>query len=95
MAKLSEDEVRDGLAALTDWRREGDEIVRGLECETFPAAIALVGRIADLAEAADHHPDIDIRYTRLRVALTTHDEGGLTQLDLDLAARIDAAAEGG
>ncbi|MEX0663897.1 MAG: 4a-hydroxytetrahydrobiopterin dehydratase [Acidimicrobiia bacterium] len=90
MAKLSDDEVQDGLAALTAWRREGDEIVRDLECETFPAAIALVGRIAELAEAADHHPDIDIRYNRLRVALTSHDAGGLTQRDLNLATRIEA-----
>jgi 4a-hydroxytetrahydrobiopterin dehydratase len=95
VAKLTDDQVRDGLAALAGWRREGEEIVRDLECDTFPGAIDLVGRIAELAEAANHHPDIDIRYNRLRVALTTHDAGGLTQLDLDLAARIDAAAEGG
>jgi 4a-hydroxytetrahydrobiopterin dehydratase len=90
MAKLSDDEVRDGLAALAGWRREGDEIVRDVECETFPATIDLVGHIAELAEAVDHHPDIDIRYNRVRVALTTHDAGGLTRRDLDLAGRIEA-----
>jgi len=92
MAKLSDDEVRAGLNGLQSWRREGDEIVRDFECETFPEAIAFVTRIADLAEAANHHPDIDIRFNKLRIALTSHDSGGLTQRDLDLAGRIDAAA---
>jgi 4a-hydroxytetrahydrobiopterin dehydratase len=89
---LSDDEVRAGLIDLPGWRREGDEIVRDYECPTFPEAIAFVTRIADLAEAADHHPDIDIRYSKLRVALTTHDAGGLTQKDLDLARAIETAA---
>jgi 4a-hydroxytetrahydrobiopterin dehydratase len=93
MAKLSEDEIRDGLSELPGWRREGDEIVRDFELETFPAVVSFVGRIADLAEAANHHPDLDIRYNKLRVALTSHDAGGLTQRDLDLAALIDGAAD--
>ncbi|MCJ7436962.1 MAG: 4a-hydroxytetrahydrobiopterin dehydratase [Acidimicrobiia bacterium] len=93
MAKLTDDEVREALAGLPAWTREGDEIVRTFELPTFPAVIAFVGRIAALAEAADHHPDLDIRYRRLRVALTTHDSGGLTTRDIDLAGRIDAALE--
>ena len=92
MAKLSDGEVQAGLDDLTKWRREGDEIVKDFELETFPAVIDLVVRIADLAEAADHHPDLDIRYNKLRVALTSHDAGGLTARDLALAAEIDAAA---
>ena len=92
MAKLSDGEVQAGLDDLTDWRREGDEIVKDFELETFPAVIDLVVRIADLAEAADHHPDLDIRYNKLHVALTSHDAGGLTARDLALAAEIDAAA---
>lgn len=92
MAKLSEGEVEAGLQDLSGWRREGDEIVKDFELETFPAVIAFVGRIADLAEAADHHPDLDIRYNKLHVALTSHDAGGLTTKDLALAAQIDAAA---
>ena len=93
VAKLSDDDVQAGLDALPGWRREGDEIVRDYELDTFPAVISFGGRIADLAEAADHHPDLDIRYNRLRVALTTHDAGGLTSRDLELAGRIEAAVE--
>ncbi|MSO79526.1 MAG: 4a-hydroxytetrahydrobiopterin dehydratase [Acidimicrobiia bacterium] len=94
MAKLSDDEIRDGLVGLPDWSREGDEIVRNYELDSFPAVIAFVGRIADLAEAADHHPDLDIRYNRLRVALTSHDSGGLTKRDFKLATSIEAALDG-
>ena len=93
MAKLTDDEAREALAGLAEWTREGDEIVRTFELPSFLEVIAFVGRIAALAEAADHHPDLDIRYRRLRVALTTHDSGGLTRLDIDLARRIDAARE--
>lgn len=95
MARLDDDQISAGLAALPGWDREGDEIVRVFELETFPAAIAFVDRIAVLAEAADHHPDLDIRYRRVRVALTTHDAGGLSQLDLDLAGRIQQSAAAG
>ena len=95
MAKLSDDEVRDGLSGLAGWRREGDEIVRDYALESFPAVISFVGRIAELAEAADHHPDLDIRYNKLRVALTSHDSGGLTRRDLELAAQIETAVDGG
>jgi len=90
--RLSDDEVEAALQASDGWAREGDEIVRTYELESFPAVIELVRRIADLAEAADHHPDLDIRYRKLRVALSTHDAGGLTRRDFDLAAQIDAAA---
>jgi 4a-hydroxytetrahydrobiopterin dehydratase len=95
MAKLSDDEVRDGLRGLKGWRREGDEIIREYELESFPAVISFVTRIADLAEAADHHPDLDIRYNKLRVALTSHDAGGLTNRDLKLATNIEAAVDAG
>ena len=91
---LTEDQVQAALTGLPDWGREGDEIVRTYELDSFPAAIAFVGRIADLAEAADHHPDLDIRYRKVRVALTTHDSGGLTVNDFELAAQIDATEEG-
>jgi 4a-hydroxytetrahydrobiopterin dehydratase len=89
---LTDAEVREGLAGLPGWERSGDEIVRTYERASFRDVIDLVGRIADLAEAANHHPDLDIRYSRLRVALSTHSEGGITGKDLALAAQIDAAA---
>ena len=70
--------------------RQGDEIVKTFELPSFPEAIAFVTRIADRAEAANHHPDLDIRYRKVRVALSTHDAGGLTDQDFDLAAEIEA-----
>ena len=91
--KLSDDEIRDGLAQLPGWTRSGDEIVKEYELPTFPAAIDFVVRIADLAEAANHHPDLDIRYRKVRVALSTHDAGGLTAKDLSLAEQIEQVVE--
>lgn len=94
MPKLSDDEVRTELETLAGWDRVADEIVREYELDTFGAVIEAVVRIGARAEAADHHPDLDIRYRRLRVALTTHDQGGITDLDFALAREIDAAVAG-
>jgi len=92
--RLDETELAAGLAALPAWTRDGDMIRRSIETPSFADAIALVTRIGFAAEAADHHPDLDIRWRTVHVALTTHDAGGLSRLDLDLAAAIDAAARG-
>lgn len=89
MAKLSDAEITAGLSALPGWAREGDEIVKTFDCGTFPGAVAFVVRIGFCAEKADHHPDLDVRWKRVRVALTTHDAGGLTGKDLDLAREIE------
>jgi 4a-hydroxytetrahydrobiopterin dehydratase len=89
MAKLSDAEIATGLADLAGWDRVGDEIVKTFDCGTFPGAIAFVVRIGFFAEQADHHPDLDIRWKRVRVALTTHDDGGLTAKDLELAGEIE------
>jgi 4a-hydroxytetrahydrobiopterin dehydratase len=78
MPALPDDQVREQVAALDGWAREGDEIVKTYEAPSFPAAIEFVNRVATLAEAADHHPDLDIRYRKVRVALSTHSEGGIT-----------------
>jgi 4a-hydroxytetrahydrobiopterin dehydratase len=91
-AKLPDSEVSAALAGLSGWSRTGDEIEKTFERPSFPAAIAFVVQIGFLAEAADHHPDLDIRWRRVRVALTTHDADGLTQLDIDLAQRIEEIA---
>ena len=93
MGTLDDDEIREALVALAGWERLGDEIVATFELPTFLEAIAFVDRIAVLAEAADHHPDLDIRYRRVRVALSTHDAGGLTRRDLDLAGQIQGTQE--
>ncbi|MET8704063.1 4a-hydroxytetrahydrobiopterin dehydratase [Kitasatospora sp. NPDC004723] len=89
--RLTEDEITAGLAALPHWRREGDTIVRTADAPDFPAGIRIVVSVAGTAEAMDHHPDVDIRWRTLRFVLSTHSAGGLTALDLDLAARIDDA----
>jgi len=77
------------LASLPAWEVESGELVRTVACKDFPDALALVNRVGLLAEAAGHHPDIDIRYNRVRLALVTHSAGGLTAKDFDLAAEID------
>ena len=92
MPALPDDEIEDRLTGLDGWNRDGDEIVRTYELPSFPDAIDFVTRVAALAEAADHHPDIDIRYRKVRIALATHDQGGITDKDFALAAQIDAAA---
>ena len=94
MPALPDDQITERLAARPGWAREGDEIVRTFEFPSFTEAIFFVDRMADEAEAANHHPDLDIRYRKVRVALTTHDEGGISEKDFALAAEIDAVSEG-
>jgi 4a-hydroxytetrahydrobiopterin dehydratase len=88
--RLADADVEQWLASRPKWERHGDEIRTVYERPSFADAIAFVVRIGFLAEAADHHPDLDIRWRTVHVALTTHDAGGLSQRDLDLAASIDA-----
>ncbi len=92
---LSEAELTDGLAALPGWRREGDTIVRTARSNSFPEAIALVNRVAEAAEAADHHPEILIDWRHVTFTLTTHAAKGLTAKDLTMAGKIDQLAEAG
>ena len=92
MAKLSDDDVRVGLAKLDGWGRQGDEIVKEYRFETFGDAIAFVVRLAFRAEKANHHPDLDVRYNHVLVALSTHSEGGITAKDLALATEADAVS---
>jgi 4a-hydroxytetrahydrobiopterin dehydratase len=92
MPALPDGEIAERLTALDGWGREGDEIVTTYELPSFPDAVEFVNRVAALAEAANHHPDIDIRYRTVRIALTTHDQGGITDKDFALAGEIDAAA---
>ena len=92
MPPLPDDQIDQRLTQLPGWERAGDEIVKTFELPTFPDAIAFVTRVAERAEAADHHPDLDIRYTKVRVALSTHSEGGITAKDFALAAEIEATA---
>ncbi len=92
MASLPDDEIVRRVATLDGWEHRGDEIAKTFELPTFPDAIAFVTRVAERAEAAGHHPDLDIRYTKVRVVLSTHSEGGITEKDFALAAQIEATA---
>ena len=92
MPSLTDSEIDAGLATLGGWARDGDEIGKTYELASFMDAIGFVGRVAALAEAADHHPDIDIRYRKVRIALSTHSEGGITRKDFDLAQQIEAVS---
>ena len=93
VALLNADNVEAGLAKLNGWTGDTTEIRRSYAAPDFPAAIRLVDAVAVAAEDMNHHPDIDIRWRTVHFTISTHSEGGVTGLDLDLAARIDAAAE--
>jgi 4a-hydroxytetrahydrobiopterin dehydratase len=89
MARLSDADIEERLAE-SEWRREGDTIVRDIECRGFKSAMELANGVADAANEANHHPDILIHdYKHLRLTLSTHSEGGLTANDFALATAID------
>jgi 4a-hydroxytetrahydrobiopterin dehydratase len=88
MAKLSEAEIQAVLSALPGWTLADGVLTRQWEFKDFREAMDFVNHIAVLAEKAGHHPDIDIRYNKVRLSLISHDSGGLTQRDVDLAAKI-------
>jgi 4a-hydroxytetrahydrobiopterin dehydratase len=90
--RLSDAEAGTALAGLPGWQRDGEAITTTYAMDTFPAAVELVRRAATSAEAANHHPDIDVRHRRVTFRLTTHDAGGLTQRDVNLARRIQGHA---
>ena len=92
-AKLTEGQIATFLVASPTWSQRGEEITKRYECASFQHALDFVVAVGALAEAADHHPDIEIRYRAVLIALTTHDAGGLTYRDTDLATAIDAASE--
>jgi 4a-hydroxytetrahydrobiopterin dehydratase len=92
--KLSEQDVAAGIAG-TDWRLDGDAIVRDLEFKDFAAAIAYVNRVAKTAETVNHHPDLLVHgWNKVRLTLSTHSVGGLTRADLDMAAALDDVPTG-
>lgn len=91
MAILTDAEVAAALRDLPAWTRDGDAIRREVTLRDFGAAMAFVNRVASVAEAANHHPDIDIRWNRVALTLSTHSAGGITSNDVALARRIDEA----
>jgi 4a-hydroxytetrahydrobiopterin dehydratase len=95
MPILTPDQVQDRLQSLPRWKQEKGEIVREVIFPDFVSAMDFVNAVADQAELAGHHPDIDIRYNKVRLALVSHDAGGITPRDFDLAASIEALSEPG
>jgi 4a-hydroxytetrahydrobiopterin dehydratase len=89
---LSDIAIQRELGSLPGWSRRGSVLHKSYTFATFMDAIAFVNRVAEAAEALDHHPDLDLRYTKVSAALSTHSAGGITQLDLDLARRMDGAS---
>jgi 4a-hydroxytetrahydrobiopterin dehydratase len=92
MDKLSDTQRDDALTRLTDWEAKGDAIARTFRLRDFIRAIDFVNAVAEMAEEVNHHPDIDIRYNKVTITLTTHSAGGLTRNDIELAAGIDDIA---
>lgn len=85
---LSETEIRTRLAEIPRWTRKGKAITRSWTFEDFPEALSFINKVGALAEAANHHPDISNAWNQVRLSLTTHDVGGLTDRDFDLAKKI-------
>ena len=92
---LTDEEIDRQLRDLPDWRRDPADraaITASFTAPDFPTGIRLVDEVADVAQQMDHHPDIDIRWTTVRLAVSTHSGGGLTQLDVELAHRVSQEA---
>ena len=90
--RLTDQQIQQEMTALPGWSREGDELRKQFSFADFRAAMKFVNSVADMAESANHHPDITINYNRVSLALSTHDVGGLSRLDVELAKQADAAA---
>ena len=88
-AKLSDIEIQSSLGTRSGWTRRSNALTRTFEFPTFPAAMAFVNRIADVAERINHHPDVDIRYNQVTLRVSTHDAGGITPKDFELARLVD------
>ena len=95
MPPLAKDEIKARLKALEDWEFDDGELERKYKFEDFAESMAFVNRVAGLAEAADHHPDISIKYNRVKLTLSTHSEGGVTEKDFALISEIDGTPEAG
>lgn len=93
-SRLDDIAIATKLRALPGWSRSGDAITRTFVFAGFPDAVAFVQRVVEPAESLNHHPDVDLRYNRVIVTLSTHDQGGLTELDFTLAALVDGAVGG-
>lgn len=89
--KVSTETIKGWLATRKGWKRRGNRLTKEFQFEHFRDSIVFVNRIASIADHFNHHPDIDVRYSKVTVTLTTHDAGGITDRDLDVAEQIDFA----
>jgi len=92
MARLSDQEIEDALVSCDGWSREGEAIVKEFDRGDFAGSVDFVNAIAPSAEEMSHHPDVNISWSKVKVTITTHSEGGLTHNDFELARKVDAAA---
>lgn len=92
MALLSENEITQGLSTLEGWEQDGNQIFRQFKFKNFVESMGFVTKVAILSERVDHHPDILIEYSKVKITLSTHSEGGLTEKDLKLATEIQEAS---
>ncbi len=90
---LTAQDIKDWLKKLPEWELEKKHIERTFEFEDFSAAIDFVNSVAEIAEDEEHHPEIDIRYNKVRLQLSTHTEGGLTERDFEVAQKVETLAE--
>jgi len=91
LEKLSAESIKGWLSARKGWKRRANKLPKEFDFDSFRNSIVFVNRIATLADDMNHHPDIDVRYSKVTVTVTTHDAGGITEKDLDLAEQIDFA----
>lgn len=89
MASLTDSEIKQSLKSVPDWKLDGKAITRTFEFGNFVESVEFVNEITEIAEDFDHHPDVDIRWNKVTLRLSTHSKGGLTARDFDLAQRVD------
>ena len=92
MEKLSADQVRSAIATMPGWNLEGAEIAKQYTFDNFMGSVGFVNRLAEVAEAANHHPDLAINWNKVRVSLSTHSANAITERDVEVAKKIDAVA---
>jgi 4a-hydroxytetrahydrobiopterin dehydratase len=92
MARLSDQEIEQALTECDGWSREGDAIIKEFDRGDFAGSVDFVNALAPSAEEMNHHPDLEISWSKVKVKITTHSEGGLTGNDFELARKVDAAA---
>ena len=90
--RMSDDQIKDELQNLGGWEREGDALTREFEFSNFVGSVDFVNRLTPVAEEMNHHPDLSISWNKVKVSLSTHSEGGITENDFKLATKIDSVA---